>query len=61
MTADRAVHVGDQLESDIHGAEDTGIRPVLMDRYNGHPGYKQHPRATDMSSVIVVITEMMSG
>ena len=60
VTADRAVHVGDQLESDIHGAEDTGIRPVLMDRYNGHPGYKQHPRATDMGSAIVVITEMMS-
>ena len=59
--ADQAVHVGDQLESDIYGAENAGIRPVLIDRYNGHPDYEKHPRVTDMESAIALITKMMSG
>ena len=59
--AEQAVHVGDQLESDIHGAETAGIFPVLMDRYEGHQDYRGHPRATDMESVTALILEMMSG
>jgi putative hydrolase of the HAD superfamily len=61
VTADEAVHVGDQLESDIRGAENAGLQPVLMDRYNGHSDYKTHPRVTDMESSIAIVTEMMSG
>ncbi|MCZ6538256.1 MAG: HAD-IA family hydrolase [Chloroflexi bacterium] len=61
VEADQAVHVGDQLESDIHGAENSGIRPVLMDRYDNHQDYERHPRATDMDSSVALITEMMSG
>ncbi len=59
VTADQAALVGDQLESDIYGAEAVGMRPILMDRYNGHPDYKQHPRVTDMESSIALITEML--
>ena len=58
---DQAVHVGDQLESDIFGAENSGICPVLMDRYNGHPDYEKHPRVVDMESAITLLTGMMSG
>ncbi|MCH8230009.1 MAG: HAD-IA family hydrolase [Chloroflexi bacterium] len=61
VKADQAVHVGDQLESDIRGAENSGMHPVLMDRYHNHQNYEQHPRATDMDSSIALITEMMSG
>ena len=58
--ADEAVLIGDQLESDIFGAENARIRPILIDRYNGHAGYTKHPKATDMESVIALISGMMS-
>ena len=61
VTAGRAAHVGDQLESDIQGAEASGIQPILMDRYNGHPGFNKHPRVIDMDSATTLISGMMSG
>lgn len=60
VTADEAVLVGDQLESDIYGAESAGLRPILIDRYNGHPNYEAHPRVTDMQSTIALIDEIRS-
>jgi putative hydrolase of the HAD superfamily len=60
VSADESVLIGDQLESDIFGAQNAGMRPVLIDRYDGHVGYTKHPRATDMESVIALISEMMS-
>lgn len=35
VEARQAIHVGDQVESDVEGARRVGIHPVLMDRY-GH-------------------------
>mgnify|MGYP006206951509 CR=1 FL=1 len=60
VEAGEAMVVGDQLESDIFGAENAGMRPVLIDRYNGHHGYQKHPRVTDMESVIALITETLA-
>ena len=60
VSADEAAFIGDQLESDIFGAEQAGLRPILIDRYNGHAGYKSHPRVTDMESTIALITEIRS-
>ncbi len=60
VSADEAALVGDQLESDIYGSENAGIHPILIDRYNGHPNYKSHPRTTDMASTIALIGEMRS-
>ena len=60
VTADEALFVGDQLESDIYGAENAGLRPILMDRYNGYPNYEKHPRVTDMESTMALIDEMMA-
>ena len=60
VEAGEAALVGDQLESDIYGAENVGIQPILIDRYNGHPDYKKHPRATDMESIVALILEMRS-
>jgi len=58
VSAEEAAFVGDQLESDIFGAESAGLRPILIDRYNGHVGYERHPRSTDMESTIALIDEM---
>ena len=46
-----AIHVGDQIESDIEGARSAGIRPVLMDRFSGHTAYTAHPRVTCMAEL----------
>ena len=32
----QAIHVGDHLDADVHGAERLGIGAVLMDRYHHH-------------------------
>ena len=34
-----AVHVGDQITSDVEGARRAGITPVLIDRDGNHPAY----------------------
>jgi putative hydrolase of the HAD superfamily len=46
-----AVHVGDQLDSDLMGATAVSIRPVLIDRYGNHPDYRAHPRITSLSEL----------
>ena len=39
-----AIHVGDQLTSDIDGARAVGINPVLLDRDLNHQGIESCPR-----------------
>lgn len=43
------IHVGDQLTSDIDGAEGVGINPVLLDRDGNHRDYTEHPRIESLS------------
>ena len=43
-----AIHVGDQLTSDIAGAMNAGIGPVLIDRDGNHVGYTGCPRIETM-------------
>ena len=38
VSAEEAVHVGDTYEADIVGAENVGIRPVLLDRDSSQAG-----------------------
>ena len=42
--AANAMHVGDQLRSDVRGAQNAGIQPVLLDRDGNHPGFAECPR-----------------
>ena len=58
VDAAEAVHVGDQLESDIRGALAAGIRPVLIDRYAGHVGYVDHPRIERLDELPAVLATM---
>ena len=53
-----AVHVGDQIESDIDGAQAAGIAPILMDRFSGHPGYTAHTRVTCMAELEQLLATM---
>lgn len=53
-----AVHVGDQLESDVEGALAAGMAPVLMDRFDGHSGYSDHARVTSMAELERVLASM---
>ena len=41
---DEAVHVGDQIESDVEGARAVGINPVLVDRDGTRPWFDHCPR-----------------
>ncbi len=51
VEAVNAVHIGDQIESDIVGAFEVGIYPMLMDRYGWYPHYTKCPRLTGMADI----------
>jgi len=40
LKGDEAIMVGNSLESDIKGAENAGIKGILLDRYNKYPKHK---------------------
>ena len=44
VAAESAMHVGDQIMSDVEGAANAGISPVLLDRDGNHPNYAACPR-----------------
>ena len=48
---DEAVHVGDQIASDIDGARGVGIHPVLLDRDGNHKGIEDCPRIETMAEL----------
>ncbi len=56
-----AIHVGDQIESDIEGARSAGITPVLMDRFGGHTAYTARPRVTCMAELEQLLTAMRAA
>ncbi|MYC06031.1 MAG: HAD-IA family hydrolase [Chloroflexi bacterium] len=53
-----AVHVGDQLTSDVAGALNVGISAVLLDRDGNHRDYKAQPRITDLSELPELLETM---
>ena len=44
VKAESAVHVGDQITSDVKGAENAGVSPILIDRDGVHPDFADCPR-----------------
>ena len=46
-----AVHVGDQITSDVAGALNAGINAVLLDRDGNHKGYTAQPRITGLTEL----------
>jgi len=53
-----SVHVGDQIGSDVQGAEKAGIFPVLIDRDGNHRGYVGCPRIGGMSELEEVLKKI---
>jgi putative hydrolase of the HAD superfamily len=51
VESDEAVHVGDQLTSDIEGARGIGIHPVFIDRDGNHPDYCDAPKIAGLSEL----------
>ena len=53
-----AIHVGDQLTSDVAGAMNAGIRPVLIDRDRNHVGYAACPRIETLMELPATVSNL---
>ena len=53
-----AIHVGDQLSSDVDGARNVGIQPILLDRDRNHVGYSECPRIETLMELPVMVGEL---
>jgi putative hydrolase of the HAD superfamily len=51
VTAEEAIYIGDQYKVDVVGAQSAGIKPLLIDRYNLYPDFKECPRITTVFEV----------
>lgn len=60
-TPSEAVHVGDQISSDIEGALGAGITPVLIDRDGNHRGYDTCPRIESLAEIPPLILDLIAG
>ena len=49
--AHEAVHVGDQISSDVEGARGVGIKPVLLDRDGNHKAIRDCPRIETLAQL----------
>ena len=47
-----AVHVGDQIGSDVDGAENSGVRPILIDRDGNHSGFSRCLMISNMGQLL---------
>ena len=57
VSISEAMHVGDQVESDICGAEKVGITPVLLDRDGNHRGFSRCKRIETLSDLVGVLCQ----
>ena len=55
-----ALHVGDQVTSDIQGARSVGINPVLLDRDGNHPGFDDCPRIETLMALPMLLPSYRS-
>ena len=51
VNSNEVFHVGDQIGSDIEGAENVNIAPILMDRDGNHVLFDRCPRVTNMNEL----------
>ncbi len=58
---ENAVHVGDQIASDIEGAVNVGINAVLLDRDGNHKDYTAQPRIAELPELLPLLKGYLSG
>ena len=51
VNASESIHVGDQYELDIIGAQGVGINPILIDRSDLYPEIEFRPRITSLAEL----------
>ena len=51
VEASEAVHVGDQYKMDVVGARGVGINPLLIDRYDLYPDFRDCPRIRSLTEL----------
>ena len=56
-----AVHVGDQLTSDVDGARGVGINPVLLDRDGNHGDFHRCPRIESLMELPGLLSSYRAG
>lgn len=52
VSASQAIHVGDQYNSDVLGARQVGINPLLLDRHGFWEGVNDCPRIQSLTQVV---------
>lgn len=55
VDSSEAVHVGDQVTSDVEGARMAGVLPVLIDRDGNHPDFVDAIRIEELGQLIKVL------
>ena len=58
VEAEAALHVGDQITSDVQGAANAGISPVLLDRDGNHDGFSECPRIESLMELPSLLMEL---
>ena len=53
-----ALHVGDQIGSDIDGAEASAVRPILIDRDGNHPDFSRCPKISGITQLSDVLNSL---
>ena len=56
-SASRTYYVGDNPESDIQGALEVGMIPILIDRYNYHVDFVAAQRILDLTSLLNIVVK----
>ena len=59
VNANEAIHVGDQIYSDVGGARSVGIIPILLDRDNCHKDSAEYYRIRSLAEVKGVVTALL--
>ena len=58
VSPDQAIHVGDQPRSDVQGARDAGLHPVLIDRGGYHPNVTDCHRIESLEGLYPLLDQL---
>jgi len=61
LTSSEVVFVGDQVESDILGAKNANILPILLDRYNNYENYSEVIKINDLFQLQEIIKNLVGS